>query len=109
MDVSVTVNIMISGPDGLTLSSTSPRPVIVGNSRAYVSTAHIASFGRDHSGWYMCEAKNVKRTSQFLTDSETITERKHVTVGKADTMAVNVWTLTILSSILMYQQESTSC
>ena len=89
VDVPVNTSIVIFRPDGLTFPSTSPRAV-VGNSRAYFSTAQIASFGRDHSGWYTCEAKTFKETSQFLTDSETITERTQVRVGKAETMAVNV-------------------
>ena len=81
IDVPVTVSILISGPEGLALSSTTPRQV-AGNSRTYVSTAQVTSFGRDQSGWYVCEAKATKPSSQFLTDSEVVSGRSQVTVGK---------------------------
>ena len=84
VDVPVTVNILISDPAGLTLSSTSPS-LLAGHSRTYISTAEVKSFGRDQSGWYMCEAKAIKPSSQFLTDSEVESGRTQVTVGKMAT------------------------
>ena len=80
VDVPVTVNTEWTGPDGVTLSSTTP---VMESLTRYTSTVMVSSFGRDQSGNYTCTA-TVSSTSSFLTDSgsQSETARITVTVGK---------------------------
>ena len=64
VDVPVIVNTVWTGPDGVTLSPTTPA---MGNLTRYTSTAMVSSFERDQSGNYTCTA-TVSSTSSFLTD-----------------------------------------
>ena len=75
----VTVNTVWTGPDGVTLSPTTP---VMENLTRYTSTAMVDSFGRDHSGDYNCSA-TIKLTSSnmFIRESNVETGIALITVG----------------------------
>ena len=78
VDVPVTVNIVWTGPDGVTLSSTTP---VMESLTRYTSTAMVSSFGRDQSGVYTCIA-TLSSASSFITDSGSQSGTARVTVGE---------------------------
>ena len=85
VDVRVTVNIMWSGPDGVTLSPSDP---LMENTSRYLSTAMISSFGREQSGVYTCRANISSDT--LMTSGMEISEMERITVGKATSLYVFV-------------------
>ena len=85
MDVGVTVNIVLSRPDGVTLSTTDP---LMENTSRYLSTAMISSFGREQSGVYTCRANISSDT--LMTSGMEISEMERITVGKATCLYVFV-------------------
>ena len=100
VDVPVIVNTVWTGPDGVTLSPTTPS---MENLTRYTSTAMVNSFGRDQSGNYTCTA-TVSSTSLFLTDSGSLSGTGRVTVGK------NIETYKPINHCsLSYNDQSQSC
>ena len=75
VDVPVTLNTVWTGPEVVTLSTTTPVE------EDLISTATVNSFGRDQSGNYTCRA-TVSSASSFLTDSGLKSGTATVTVGK---------------------------
>ena len=78
VDVSVTVNTVWTGPDGL-MTTTTAQPVI-GSTTIYASTAMVSSFGRDQSGVYICMA-TVISTSSFILYSNSYHGAARVSIG----------------------------
>ena len=89
VDVPVTVNIVWTGPAGVTLSNT---PTMMNSLSVYTSTAEIGSFRRNDSGNYTCIA-NVNPTSSFNWSRLNTTE---LTVGMGP---INVWVLYVLNHL----------
>ena len=80
IDVSVTVNIRLSDPDGSPLTTTAP--LVSGST--YTSVATVSSFGRDQSGEYTCLTTVVSsRSNSFLSSSSPQSGTLKVTTGEA--------------------------
>ena len=85
VDVGVTVNIVLSRPDGVTLSTTDP---LMENTSRYLSTAMISSFGREQSGVYTC--RTTISSDTLMTSGMEISGMERITVGKATSLHVFV-------------------
>ena len=78
---SVTVSTVWTGPNGF-MTANIAQPVM-GSTTTYTSTAMVSSFGRDQSGNYTCTATvKLMNMSKFLSDSESISGWRNVTVGQ---------------------------
>ena len=75
--IQLTVDILLSGPNGNSLSSTT---VLQMSSSSYIGTAVISSFDGHLSGVYTCEA-TLSSTSPFLEESSTSIEEITVYSG----------------------------
>ena len=84
VDVSVTVNTVLTTPDGFTTHSIA-QPVMMGSIIRYYATIEmISSFRRSNSGLYACGAHiSSTPTNTYLSDSTTVSGNiVRVTTGK---------------------------
>ena len=77
VDVGLTVNLVLIGPPGVTLSPTDP---VMESTSRYISTATVSSFGRQQSGEYICRATVSSDT--LMTSGMEISGMGRITVGK---------------------------
>ena len=82
VDVPVTVNTILTTPDGYMNTSTAQS--VVGSTTNYTTTFMISSFGRSNSGLYMCGA-TATSTNAYVSDSSstsTVSQPVRVTTGE---------------------------
>ena len=77
--VPVTVNTVLTNPDGFTITSTT-QPVM-GSITDYDTTFMISSFGRSNSELYTCRA-TITSTNAYISDSNPVSHSVRVTTGK---------------------------
>ena len=84
VEVPVTVNTVLTDPDGRTTTRTA-QPVM-GSRTSYVTMFMISSFGRSDSGLYVCSATvSLTSTNAYIRDSNTISPPSiRVTTGKIE-------------------------
>ena len=80
VDVPVTVNTVLTNPDGFTIPSTT-QPVM-GSSTNYTTTSVLNSFGRSDSGTYICAATVSLPSNVYISDSSTAHHSVRVTTGE---------------------------
>ena len=79
-DIPVTVNMVWTGPAGF--NTTKITQHVTGSTTTYISTVMVNSFRRDQSGVYTCTATvRPMKMSEFLSDSNSLSERMYITVG----------------------------
>jgi hypothetical protein len=82
VDVPVTVNTVLTRPDGFPTPRTA-QPVM-GSSSSYTATFMISSFGRSNSGLYACGATASLTSNAYIRDSSTVSNSVRVTTGEID-------------------------
>ena len=100
VDVPVTVNAQISGPAGVTITSSTNSEMV--NSTRYTSTSMVSSFGRNQSGEYNCTA-----TVGLMTANPLIIGGTGVT--GMDSITIGAGKLHVLYSIVIYNNYCHTC
>ena len=81
VDVPVTMNIVLTNPDGSTIPSTT-QPVMGSRTNNYATTFMISLFRRNDSGIYVCGATlSSTSTYEYIHDSSTVSHPIRVTTG----------------------------
>ena len=88
VNVPVTVNTVLTNPDGFTRTSTAAE-LVVGSSTSYSSTFLISPFRRSNSGLYDCRATVSLASNAYISDSSTETHTVRVTTGEMFTILVS--------------------
>ena len=79
VDVPITVNIVLTNPDGfMTTSTAQPFMLDITN---YASTSTISSFGRRDSGLYTCSGR-LTSANAYISNSSTVYHSVRVTTGE---------------------------
>jgi hypothetical protein len=87
VDVPVTVNTVLTRPDGFMRTSTA-QPVM-GSTTSYAATFMISSFGRSDSGLYACGAVVSLPSNAYISDSSTVSHSVRVTTGEMFTILLS--------------------
>ena len=81
VDVPVTVNTVLTNPDGF--MNTSTAQTVMGSNTNYATTFMISSFRRSNSGLYACGAHLASMpTNAYISDSNIVSHSVRVTTGE---------------------------
>ena len=80
VNVPVTVNTVLTAPEGLMITSTA-QPVM-GNSTNHAATFRISPFRNSNSGVYTCSTTVSATSNAYISDSSTVIHSFRVTTGE---------------------------